>query len=352
MKRGRNAMRRLVAMRRATTRLAAMLLTAGLAGGALLAAPPAAAQPAAPAASAASWPDRTIRMIVPFAAGGTADIVARLTASCLTPVLGQTVIVDNRGGAGGTIGTEAAARAAPDGYTVALHTVSSAVLNSFLYRHLPYDARRDFAAVSQVAMAPNVLAVRADLPARNLREFIALLRARPGHYSYGSSGAGTILHLSAALLVRMAGVEATHVPYRGEGPALNDLVAGQIDFMVNVVPALLPYIREGRLRALGVTTATRSAALPDVPTIAEAGLPGYETYIWHGLFVPAATPRAIVERLSEATARAVQEPGCRQRFTDLGVDPVGSRADAFTDFWDEQLRAWGPVVRNSGATLD
>ncbi|SHJ40284.1 Tripartite-type tricarboxylate transporter, receptor component TctC [Roseomonas rosea] len=304
------------------------------------------------AQDAPAFPSRPVRMIVPFAAAGTADIVTRLTASCMAPFLGQPVVVENRGGAGGTIGTDAVAKAAPDGYTVALHTVSSAVLNSFLYHRLPYDARRDFVAVSQVAQSPNVLAIRADIPARNVQEFIALMKAKPGGYSYGTSGPGTILHLSAALFTRMAGVEATHVPYRGEGPAINDMMAGQIDFMVNVVPALLPYVRDGRFRALAVTTRERAAILPEVPTVAESGLPEYETYIWHGIFAPAGTPAPVVERLADAAIRAVNDSGCRQRMTDLGLTPVGSRPAEFTAFWDRQLAYWGPVVKTSGATLD
>jgi len=308
---------------------------------------------AAPAtAQAPDYPTRPVRMVVPFAAAGTADIVARLVASCMAPFLGQPVVVENRGGAGGTIGTDAVAKSAPDGYTIALHTVSSAVLNGFLYKNLPYDIRRDFAAVSQVGLAPNVLAIRAEIPARTVQDFIALLRAKPGGYSYGSSGPGTILHLSSALFTRMAGVEATHVPYRGEGPAINDMMAGNIDFMINVIPALLPFVRDGRFRALGVSTAQRVPLLPDVPTIAEAGLPGYETYIWHGLFAPAATPGPLIERLADAAVKAVREPGCRQRMVEIGVDPVGSRPAEFTAFWDQQMRYWGPVVQASGATLD
>ena len=305
-----------------------------------------------PAQEAAAYPTRPIRMVVPFAAGGTADIVARLAASCMSPALGQPIVVENRGGAGGTIGTDAVAKSAPDGYTIALHTVSSAVLNSFLYRNLPYDVRRDFVAISQLALSPNVLAIRAEIPARTVQEFIALLKAKPGGYSYGSSGPGTILHLSAALFTRMAGVEATHVPYRGEGPAINDMMAGQIDFMVNVIPALLPYVRDGRFRALGVSTVARAPLLPEVPTIAEAGLPGYETYIWHGVFAPSATPAAIVERLADAAVGAVQDPTCRTRMIDLGLDPVGSRPADFAAFWGRQMDYWGPVVRSSGATLD
>jgi len=326
-------------MNRWTRRAAAVIA-------ALAAAVPASAQ------EAGSFPGRPIRMIVPFAAAGTADIVTRLTASCMAPFLGQPVVVENRGGAGGTIGTDVVAKAAPDGYTVALHTISSAVLNPFLYGSLPYDIRRDFVAVSQVAMSPNVIAVRADLPARTLAEFVALMKARPGGYSYGTSGPGTILHLSAALFTRMAGVEATHVPYRGEGPAINDMVGGRIDFMVNVVPALLPYVREGRFRALAVTTRERAAILPEVPTVAESGLPEYETYIWHGVFAPAGTPAPVVERLADAVVRAVNEPVCRQRMVDLGLTPVGSRPAEFTAFWDRQLAYWGPVVKASGATLD
>ena len=304
------------------------------------------------ASAQGDWPVRSIRLVVPFAAAGAADIVTRLAASCMAPLLGQPIVVENRGGAGGTIGTDNVAKSPPDGYSIAMHSVSSAVLNSFLYKNLPYNVRRDFVAISQIGMSPNVLAIRADIPARTVSEFIALMKARPGGYSYGSSGPGTILHLSAALFARMAGVEVTHVPYRGEGPAINDMMAGNIDFMVNVVPALLPYVRDGKFRALGVSTATRLPLLPEVPTIAEAALPGYETYIWHGLFAPAGTPAPIVARLAEVARQAVNEPACRQRFLDLGVQPVGSTPAEFTAFWDRQMEYWGPVVRASGASLD
>jgi tripartite-type tricarboxylate transporter receptor subunit TctC len=328
----------------------ALLATAVLAT--FFAAPAPAAAQAADAAAAARYPDRPVRMVVPFAPAGTADIVARLVAQCMAPGLGQPVVVENRAGAGGTVGSEAVAKAAPDGYTLALHTVSSAVLNSFLYRRLPYDARRDFSAVSQVGQSPNVLVVRPGLPANSVRELIALLKREPGRYSYGSSGNGTILHLSAALFATMAGVEATHVPYRGAGPALNDLLAGQVDFMIDVIPALLPHIQEGRLRALGVSTAERVPLLPEVPTIAEAALPGYETYIWHGLFAPARTPRPVVDRVAAEAVKAVNDPDCRRRMVELGVDPVGSGPAEFEAFWDRQIAYWGPVVRASGATLD
>jgi tripartite-type tricarboxylate transporter receptor subunit TctC len=320
-------------------------ITAGLLAGCL-------ALGALPARAAEDYPNRPVRLVVPYAAAGTADIVGRLVAACMAAPLGQQIVVENRGGAGGTIGSDFVAKSPPDGYTLVLHTVSSAVLNTFLYKNLPYDVRRDFVPVSQVALSPNVLAVRAEIPAETVQDFIALMKKNPGKYSYGSSGPGTILHLSAALFARMAGVEAVHVPYRGEGPAINDMMAGNIDFMVNVIPALLPYVREGRFRALGVSTQQRTPLLPDVPTVAEAALPGYETYIWHGLFAPTGTPAPVIERLARAAADAVREPGCRQKMVDLGLQPISSSPAEFAAFWDRQIDYWGPVVRASGATLD
>ena len=249
---------------------------------------------------AADYPTQPIRIISPFAAGGAADVVARITAKYLTDQLGQQVFIDNRGGAGGTIGTDAAARATPDGYTLVMHTISSAVLNKFLYTRVKLDVNARFAPISQIGTAVQLLAVNAKVPAQNLQEFIALLKANPGKYRYGSSGLGAIMHLSAELFSFMSETDVVHVPYRGEGPATVDLLAGRIHFMVASAPALLPHVRSGELRALCVNADHRLALLPDVPTSAEAGLPGYQTYNWHALFAPLGTPEPIVKRLNEA----------------------------------------------------
>ncbi|MFC7539994.1 Bug family tripartite tricarboxylate transporter substrate binding protein [Siccirubricoccus deserti] len=232
----------------------------------------------------ADYPSRPVRMIVPFAAGGSADVVARITALGMQEALGQPVVVENRGGSGGVIGSEAALAAAPDGYTFVFHTLSSAVLNAGLYRNLSFDVRRAFAPLALIGTLPNIIMVNPRVPAGSLPELIALMKSRPGRITYASSGAGTITHLSAQLLATMAGAEATHVPYRGSGPAFADLLAGTVDMMVDTMASVIPAVRSGQVRALAVTTLERSPALPEVPTAQEAGLPGYETYNWHAVF--------------------------------------------------------------------
>jgi tripartite-type tricarboxylate transporter receptor subunit TctC len=266
--------------------------------------------------------------------------------------LGQPVVVENRGGSGGVIGTEAVLQAPADGYTIAFHSMSSAVLNAGLYRNLSFDIRRAFVPVSLVGTVPNIVVVNPRVPAHTLAELIALLKREPGRRTYASSGAGTIVHLSAHLLAQMAGAEAVHVPYRGSGPAMNDLIAGTVDFMVDTLPSVIPFVRSGQLRALAVTTRERSAALPEVPTAAEAGLPGYETYNWHGVFAAAPTPAPVIARLERAARAAATSGATHRRLVEVGVDPRGSSAAEFASFWDEQLRLWIPIVRSSGATAD
>ena len=311
----------------------------------------AAALAAAPA-WAQNYPVRAIRMIVPFAAGGSADLVARITAQGMSEQLGQQVVVENRGGSGGVIGSEAVLAAAPDGYTIAFHSMSSAVLNAGLYRNLPFDLRRSFTPVALIGSVPNIIVVNNRVPAQTLQELIALLRREPGRHSYASSGAGTIVHLSAHLLAQMAGVRMMHVPYRGSGPAMADVIAGNVDMIVDTLPSTIPLIRGGQVRALAVTTRTRSAAMPDVPTAEEAGLPGYETYNWHAVFVAAAVPRTVVARLEGAAVAAVANPAVRQRLVENGVDPRGEGAAALEAFWDQQLALWVPLTQASGATAE
>jgi tripartite-type tricarboxylate transporter receptor subunit TctC len=305
-----------------------------------------------PASAQGSYPDRPIRLIVPFAPGGGSDIVARITAACMSTGLGQQVVVENRAGAGGTIGADAVAKAAPDGYTLVLHTLSSAVLNVFLYNRLPYDPRRDFVPVAEIGRAPNILAVRRDLPARSVAELLDLARREPGRINYGSGGNGTIVHLSAVLLANMANIALTHVPFRGGGPSMNALVAGQVDMMIDAVPVLLPQVREGSVRALAVTSPERVGLLPDVPTVAESGLAGYETQNWYGIYAPGRTPRPVIDRLATEVARVVADPDCGRRLVDLGVNLVGSGPDAFRAHWERELEVWGPIIRASGARLD
>jgi tripartite-type tricarboxylate transporter receptor subunit TctC len=310
----------------------------------LLAALPAAAQPA--------WPDRPIRMVIPFAPGGAADVVGRIVAQGMAEDLGQPVVVENRGGSGGVIGSQAVLAAPADGHTIVLHTLSSGVMNAGLYATLPFDLRRAFAPVGLVGTVPNIIVVTPRLQARTLAELVALVRANPGRITYASSGPGTIVHLSGQLLANMIGTPMVHVPYRGSGPALNDLVAGTVDVMVDTLPPYVALVRDGRVRALAMATRSRSAALPDVPTAEEAGLPGYETYNWHAVFVAAGTPAPPVARLERALRAAVAAPATRARLVELGVEPLGAGAAELERFWDAQFATWIPIIRASGATAD
>jgi tripartite-type tricarboxylate transporter receptor subunit TctC len=303
-------------------------------------------------ARAADYPTGPVRMIVPYSAGGAADVVARITAKHLGDQLGQQVFVDNRSGAGGTIGTEVAVRAAPDGYNLVMHTISSAVLNRFLYRKINLDVSERFAPISQIGTVNQLLAVHPDVPARNLQEFIALLKANPGKYHYGSSGLGAIMHLGGELFTFMTDTKAVHVPYRGEGPAMVDILAGRIQFMVASVPAILSHLRAGKLRALCVNADHRLPLLPDVPTSAEAGLPGYRTYNWYALFAPLGTPEAIIERLDAALIRAEATPAMRKEFADIGVESVVSNPRDLSVELKQQAGFWGPLIERAGVTLD
>jgi tripartite-type tricarboxylate transporter receptor subunit TctC len=301
---------------------------------------------------AQAYPSQPIRLISPYAAGGAANVVARITAKYLGDQLGQQVFIDNRAGAGGTLGTDIAARAAPDGYTLVMHTISSAVLNKFLYTRVKFDVAEKFAPISQVGRAIQILTVNAKIPAQNLQEFIALLKANPGKYQYGSNGPGGIMHLSNALFGFMSGTDVVHVPYRGEGPATVDLIAGRIHFMVASVPIMLPHVRSGELRALCVNADHRLALLPDVPTAAEAGLPGYQTYNWHALFAPLGTPESIVKRLNEALIKGMDTPEVRKQFGEIGIELVLSNPNALSAELKQQADFWGPLIERSGVKLD
>jgi tripartite-type tricarboxylate transporter receptor subunit TctC len=301
---------------------------------------------------AADYPTLPIRVIVPYPAGGAADVVARITAKYMSDQLGQQIFIDNRAGAGGTIGTDFAARATPDGYTLVMHTISSAVLNKFLYTQVKLDVNERFAPISQIGTAVQLLVINANLPVQNLQEFIALLKANPGKYHYGSSGLGAIMHLGGELFGFMSGTKVVHVPYKGEGPAMVDLFAGRIDFVVASVPAVLSHIRSGELRALCVNADHRLALLPDVPTAAEAGLPGYETYNWYALFAPLGTPEPIIDRLNEALVKALATPEARKQFDEIGVEIVVSNPSALSAEIKRQSDFWGPVIERAGVKLD
>ena len=300
----------------------------------------------------AEWrPDRPIRIIVPFAPGGSTDTTASLVADAIAGPLGQPVVVENRAGAGGTIAAEHVAHSAPDGYTVFMATNTPLAAAPALYPNLAYHPLRDFAAVALVVFAPNMAAIHPSVPAGTLQEFIAYVRANPGRISYGSSGAGSSQHLSGALLAHMAGLQMTHVAYRGGAPQVLDLIAGRVQLGINPVIELLPALRGGKLRPLGATTRQRTTQFPDIPSIGEV-LPGYEVASWAGLFVPAGTPRPVVERLSRETVAAMRNPSMRARVEELGSVPVAMGAEETASFHAAEIPKWAELVRISGARLE
>ncbi|WP_187830413.1 tripartite tricarboxylate transporter substrate binding protein [Siccirubricoccus phaeus] len=313
---------------------------------ALLAAPFAArAQPAA-------YPARPVRLTVPYPAGGTTDVVARIAAEALSSRLGQPIVIDNRPGAGVTVGTTFVARAAPDGYSLLATTLAHAT-NPSLFKSLPYDSEGDFAPVGMIGLTPCVLVVNPRSEARDLATFIALLRAEPERHAYGSAGVGSPMHLAPELLAQMTGTTVRHVPYRGEAPALNDLVAGHITFAIDPVTAAAPLVRAGALRALAVASARRAGILPDVPTFAEAGLAGFEAYTWTVVMAPRGTPPEVVERLNRELGAVLRIPEVRGRLAELGVEMERVLSPAETgDFIRAEAAKWAPIVRASGASLD
>lgn len=306
-------------------------------------------QPYAPAAAA--YPDRPIRLVVPLAPGGTTDILARLVAQRLSATFGQPVIVDNRPGAGGNIGNEVVARAVPDGYTL-LMAAPPLVINPGLYAKVGYRPIDDYTPISLIASVPVVLAVNPGVQARSVRELLTLAKAHPGKYNYASSGVGGTPHLAGALFASMAAVDIVHVPYKGSGPALTDLLGGQVHMQFSGLPPLLPFIRSGKLRALGVASLKRAPALPDVPTIAEAGVPGYEATSWQGLSAPARLPTQISTLLHGTLTKFISAPETRARFAELGAEPVGSTPAEFARFIKVEFDKWGPVIRQTGARAD
>ena len=305
-----------------------------------------------PARAQGSWtPDRPIRLVVPFAPGGSTDVTARLVAEAIAPRLGQPVVIENRPGAGGNIGSEAVARSAPDGHTLVMGTSSTHATNVALYRNLPYQPLRDFAPVSQVSFIPNLLVVHPDVPARDLAALIAFGRAQPGRLNFGNAGSGTSQHLSAAMIASKAGIEVTHVAYRGGAPAVTDLIGGKIQAMAAPLVEVIAHVQAGRLRAIAVTTARRSALLPEVPTIAET-IPGFEVALWNGFFAPAGTPPAAVLRISSAVAEAMRSDDMRAKLAQQGSEPVGSTPEVFATFIAAEIPKWAELVRISGATVE
>ncbi|MDB5749528.1 MAG: hypothetical protein JWP72_4376 [Massilia sp.] len=300
----------------------------------------------------AAFPTKTITIVVPFSAGGTTDILARVVGQYMSKDLGQTVLVDNRAGAGGNIGAQAVARAAPDGYTLLMGTVGTHAINQSLYKKLAFDPVKDFTPLSRVALVPNLLVVNPSQPYKNVKEMIAYAKANPGKVTFGSSGNGSSIHLSGELFKQMAGVDMQHVAYRGSAPALTDLLGGQIAVMFDNMPSAISHVKGGKLRALAVTTPKRSPALPNVPTIAEAGVPGYEATSWFGLLAPARTPAPVVARLNASILKALADPEVKKKMAEQGAEPHGEKPEQFAQFIQGETAKWGKIVKQSGATTD
>ena len=303
-------------------------------------------------AQTAPWPNKPIRYIVPFAAGGTTDILARVVGEKLGIALGQTIVVDNKAGQGGSAGAAELARAAPDGYTIGGGTISSHAINATLYDKLPYDPVTSFEPITMYVTLPNVLVVHPSVPANSLREFIALLKANPTKYSFGSAGVGTSQHISGELFNSMAGVKMQHVPYRGSGPMIPELLGGTLPVAVDNITTVIQHIKSGKLRALAVTSAQRSGVAPDVPTMAESGLAGYELSSWQAVFAPAGTPKPIVDRLYTEIGKILKMPDVAKRLTDLGLDISGMAPAELAALIKADVPRLGKVVKDSGAKAD
>ena len=312
----------------------------------------AAATAAAPAAlNAQAFPSRSIRIVVPYAPGGGADTVARLLAPKLQDALGQTVVIDNKPGAGGVIGDDTVAKAPPDGHTLLLGAFAHAVNPSLLPR-MPFRTPDDFAPVSLLVVVPDLLVVTPSLPAQSVADLIALAKAQPGKLSYGSAGNGTAQHLAAELFKARTGADIQHVPYKGGGPALVDVAAGHVQMLFGNMSSALPQAQAGRVRAMAVTSPKRSPAAPDVPTIAESGVPGYDMYEWNALLAPAGTPAAVIARLQQEAAKALRLPDVVARLATLGAEPVGSTPEAFAAFLRTELAKWADIVKTAGIKVE
>ncbi len=303
-------------------------------------------------AAAQAFPSKPITIIVPFAAGGTTDILARIIAQGMGAELGQSVVVDNRAGAGGNIGGQVAARAPADGYTLFMGTVGTHAINAALYKKMPFDPVKDFAPLTRVANVPNLLVANPAQPFKTVQELIAYAKATPGKINFGSSGSGSSIHLSGELFKSMAKVDMQHVPYKGSAPAVTDLLGNQIAIMFDNMPSAIQHVRSGRLRAIAVTTARRSPELPDVPTIAEAGVPGYEATSWFGMFAPAATPAPVVAQLNATIVKVLAQPDIRKKLAEQGAEAAGETPAQFADFIQKESVKWGRVVKESGASVD
>ena len=316
----------------------AVVLGAGLLGGT--------------SALAQAYPTKPVTIIVPFAAGGTTDILARIIGQALTAELGQSVVVDNRAGAGGNIGGQAAAKAAPDGHTLFMGTVGTHAINASLYKKMPFDPVKDFAPLTRVANVPNLLVANPAQPYKSVKDLIAYAKANPGKVTFGSSGNGSSIHLSGELFKSLAKVDMQHVPYKGSAPAVTDLLGNQIGIMFDNMPSAIQHVRSGKLVPLAVTTAKRSPELPNVPTIAEAGVPGYEATSWFGMFAPAGTPAPVLAKLNAAIVKVLAQPDVKKKINEQGAEVYSETPEQFAAFIQAESVKWGKVVKESGASLD
>ena len=299
-----------------------------------------------------AFPSKPLRVVVPFTPAGAVDIATRATANEMQKILGQPVAVENKPGAGGNLGVLDVARSAPDGYSIVMSTSGIQAINPFLYAKMPLDVNKDLAPVAPLVSLNNVLVVHPSVPARSVKEVIALAKKEPGKWTYASSGNGTSIHMSGAMFTQMTGTDIVHIPYKGSAPAVTDLLAGQTNMMFDNIPSSLPHIKSGKLIALATTGAKRDPALPDLPTLAEAGVPGYESGVWFGLMVPAATPKDIIAKLNAAAVHATKSPEFQKRMHDLGYNIIPGTPEDMARMIDAELKRWGPIVKASGAKVD
>ncbi|WP_152046615.1 Bug family tripartite tricarboxylate transporter substrate binding protein [Aureimonas psammosilenae] len=325
--------------RRTATKLLGAILLAGSAGTGI-------------GHAQSAFPEKPVTLVVPFAPGGSTDLVARVVAKKMGDILGQQVLVDNKAGAGGNLGASVVAKAAPDGYTILMGTIATHALSASLYSKPPFDPVKDFAPVSWLITVPNVLAVNPEFPAKDVKELIALLKEKPGEYTYASSGNGTPLHLSGELFAKLAGVEIIHVPYQGSGPALVDVIGGQVPIIFDNLPSATEPIRAGQLRALAVTTKERAANFPDLPTMKEAGVSGYETNTWNALFAPAGTPPEVIAKLNAAANEALKDEAVANRLKESGAVIVGSSPEVLGEHVAAEVARWRPVIEEAGIKMD
>jgi tripartite-type tricarboxylate transporter receptor subunit TctC len=303
-------------------------------------------------AFAQNYPSKPVRWIVTYPPGGPTDVVARAVGVKLTAAWDQQVVIDNRAGAGGVIGTELAAKSVPDGYTLLLGTSAGLSINPALSSKLPYDAVKDFAPISLLVINPQILVVNTAVPVSSVKDLVALAKSRPGQLNYASVGQGTPNHLGMELLKSLTGIDMVHIPYKGTGPAITDLLGGQVQVMFNSMPSVLPHVRTGKLKGLAVGSAQRSPAAPDIPTVAEAGVPGFEYVTWYGMFAPAQTPKGIITKLNAQVAKILAEPEMAQRLASQGAEPRSSTPEALAKFMRDETERWKKVIRSAGIKVD